>query len=167
MKNKKILGPVDLNPGTAPALMFVQQLASESPLSVTLLHVIDLNIVPQQGIYEQLRAESVAALRKLANLFFGSDQVARISVRIGRPAEEIIAEATGEASDLIVLCGPKSHRARFFSRSTTEQVLESASCATLVLPHPAKTNGRVSSSRELVPADICAFPARRETVAAA
>jgi nucleotide-binding universal stress UspA family protein len=143
MRNKHILVPLDLVRGPASALVFVQKIAAESPVGVTLVHVIDLNILPlQPAIHDQLCAESQAALRKLAKLFFGAEQAARIIVRVGRPAGEILAEAKEAEADLIVMCGPKSRRMRLLRRGTTQQVLRSASCPTLVLPHPGKPGGR-------------------------
>jgi nucleotide-binding universal stress UspA family protein len=143
MRNKHILVPLDLTRGPASALVAVQKMATESPVSVTLLHVIDLNIFPPQPeVNDQLCAESQAALRKLARLFFGAEQAARIIVRIGNPAEEIVAEARQQAADLIVMCGPKPTRTRLLRRGTTQHVLRSAACPTLVLPHPRKPRRR-------------------------
>jgi nucleotide-binding universal stress UspA family protein len=142
MRSKHILVPLDLLRGPASALAAAQQMAAESPISVTLLHVIDLNLFPvQPSINDQLCAESQAALRKLAKLFFGAEQAARIMVRFGEPAQEIIAEAREVGADLIVMCGPKSSRMRLLRRGTTQSILKSASCPTLVLPHPAKPGG--------------------------
>ena len=139
MRSKHILVPLDLVRGPANALVAVQKMAAESPVRVTLLHVVDLNIFPPQpAVNEQLCAESQAALRRLAKLFFGVEQAARISVRVGRPAQEIIAEAKESEADVIVMCGPKSGRMRLLRRGTTQRVLSSASCPSLVLPHPGK-----------------------------
>jgi nucleotide-binding universal stress UspA family protein len=145
MRSKHILVPLDLVHGPASALVAVQKMAAESPLCVTLLHVIDLNIFPvQTEINDQLCAESQAALRKLAKLFFGAEQAVRVIVRFGEPAEEIIAEAKEAQADLIVMCGPKSERLRLLRHGTTQSVLKSASCPTLVLPHPAKAGAAES-----------------------
>ena len=143
MRNKHILVPLDLVRGPASALVFVQQMAAETPVSVTLLHVVNLNIFPAQpAVNEQLCAESQAALRKLAKLFFGAEQATRIIVRAGQPASEIVAEAKAAGADMIVMCGPKPRRMRFLRRGTTQRVLSSASCPTLVLPHPGKPGKR-------------------------
>jgi nucleotide-binding universal stress UspA family protein len=139
MRSKHILVPLDLVRGPASALVFVQQMAAETPVRVTLLHVVDLNIFPPQpAVNDQLCTESQAALRKLAKLFFGAEQAVRIIVRAGQPAGEIIAEAQAAGADLIVMCGPKSRRLRLLRRGTTQRVLNSASCPTLVLPHPGQ-----------------------------
>lgn len=139
MNSKCILVPLDLMRGSPDALVYVQNMAMENALCVTLLHVVDLNIAPvQPGVYDRLCAEAEAALRKLAGLFFGTDQAVRVKVRVGKVADEIVAEAANSA-DLIVLCGPKSpKRFRLFRRSTTRRVLSSAPCPTVVLPRPAK-----------------------------
>jgi nucleotide-binding universal stress UspA family protein len=140
MRTKHILVPLDLVRGPAAALAAVQQMAADTPVCITLLNVIDLNIYPppQKSVIDELCSESQAALRKLAKLFFGAAQAARISVRLGRPADEIIAEAKAHEADLIVMCGPKAGRLRLFRRGTTQQILSSASCPALVLPHPGK-----------------------------
>jgi nucleotide-binding universal stress UspA family protein len=140
MNSKHILIPLDLLRGPSHALVFVQQMAMENPLCVTLLHVVDLNIGPvQPGIYDQLCVEGEAALRKLAKLFFGTEQAVRVAIRIGQPANEIVAEAKAGAADMIVLCGPKSPKwFRLFRRGTTQHVLASAPCPTVVLPHSGK-----------------------------
>jgi nucleotide-binding universal stress UspA family protein len=159
MRNKHILVPLDLVRGPASALVAAQQMAAESPLCITLLHVIDLNIFPPQpAVNDQLCAESQAALRKLAKLFFGAKQVVRTIVRLGQPADEIIAEAKTAGADLIVMCGPKPRRLRLLRRGTTQRVLRRACCPTLVLPHPVKSTSREPArNRWSVPEEACFF----------
>jgi hypothetical protein len=65
-------------------------------------------------------------------------------VRFGNPGKEIAAEAKESAVDLIVMCGPKSRRTRFFRRGTAQNVVRSASCPTLVLPNHVKANGKTN-----------------------
>jgi nucleotide-binding universal stress UspA family protein len=145
-------------------------MAAESLVTVTLLHVIDLNISPPlPEVNDQLCAESQAALRKLAKLFFGSEQAVRTTVRIGRPAEQIIAEAKEAEADLIVMCGPESRRMRLLRRGTTQRVLRSASCPTLVLPHPGKPGGREHGRArwESIPEESCFFGAAAQPAKAA
>jgi nucleotide-binding universal stress UspA family protein len=164
MRSKHILVPLDLVRGPASALVFVQKMAAESPVRVTLLHVIDLNIFPPQpAVNDQLCAESQAALRKLARLFFGAEQAARLIVRIGHPADEIIAEAKAAGADLIVLCGPKSRRMRLLRRGTTQRLLRCASCPTLVIPHPGTPASREPARlRRSVVEEACFFGAIAE-----
>lgn len=106
MNIKHILIPLDLMRSPCDALVFARNMAADSPVCVTLLYVLNLNIVsPGRRIYDELCMESEAALRKLARFFFGTDRAARIVVRVGLPHEEIVAEAKAESSDLIILSG--------------------------------------------------------------
>jgi universal stress protein A len=145
MNSKRILIPVDLMRGSPDALVYVQRMAQENPLCVTLLHVVDLNIAPAMpSVYDQLCAEGEAALRKLAKLFFGADQAVRVIVRVGKAAEEIVAEAKAGVADMIILSAPKtSKQFRPFHHSTTRHVLGRAPCPTVVLPRPDKVTPHV------------------------
>ncbi|MGO8700368.1 MAG: universal stress protein [Limisphaerales bacterium] len=157
MNKKHILIPLDLVRGSADALVFARQMALENPLTITLLHVVDLNIAPTvstvSDIYAQLYAESQAALGKLAKLFFGSEQAARIVVRFGKTVDEIVAEAKNEGADMIVLCGPKPAKwLPLFHKGTIHRLLRRVPCPAIVLPH------RENSSRV-----ICQGPSEEAT----
>jgi len=145
MNNNRILVPVDLLHGSSGALEFVQALAMENPLSVTLLHVVDANIAPiRPGIYDELCAEAEAALRRLARVFFGDDQATRVVIRIGKVADEIVAEARACSADLLVLGGQNSpNRFSLFRGRTTRRILKSAPCPAVVLPKAEKVNPSV------------------------
>jgi nucleotide-binding universal stress UspA family protein len=95
-----------------------------------------LNVVlPSREIYEELRAESETALRRLAGFFFGTDSAVRIVVREGLPHEEIVAEAKEESSDLVILPASKKRSWRhFLCPGTTEKIIDTAPCPTVVLP---------------------------------
>jgi len=149
MNRKHILIPLDLVHGSADALIFAQQMALETPLAITLLHVVDLNIAltvsTVSGIYAQLYAESEAALGKLAKLFFGSEQAARIVVRFGKTVEEIVAEAKNEGADMIVLCGPKPAKGlQLFRKGTIHRLLRRVPCPAIVLPQREKSSRAIS-----------------------
>jgi nucleotide-binding universal stress UspA family protein len=160
MKNNRILVPLDLLRGSAGALEFVQDLAMEKPLCVTLLHVVSANIAPiRPAVYDELCAEAEAALRRLAGLFFGNDHATRVVVRTGKVPDEIIAEAAAGAADLIVLCGQKSpKRLSLFRGRTTRRVLSSAPCPTVILPKPEKVTPYVFRPQCVTPSrpDACA-----------
>jgi nucleotide-binding universal stress UspA family protein len=137
---KRILIPLDLMRSPCDALMFARNLAAERPICITLLYVLNLNIgLPAAQIYAELHIESEKALRKLARLFFGSDEAVRIVVREGRPHEEIVAEARSTAADLVVLAGPARHNwTEFLRLGTTQKVIDAAPCPTVVLPRHEK-----------------------------
>ena len=136
MNAKRILIPVNPLKGPFEALQFAQGLASEVPIRVTLLNVVNLNVIGVESrIYNEVCAESEAALKKLAKHFFGESPSVRINVRVGRPHGEIVAEAGAESSELIIMAGPKPARwKRFLGLGTIERVVCNAPCPTLVLP---------------------------------
>ena len=136
MNIKRILVPVNLLKSSFDALQFAQGLADEVPIHVSLLNVVNLNVVKLEcRIYNEVWAESEAGLKKLAKHFFGNSPFVRINVRVGRPHEEILAEADAELSELIIMASPKPSRwKRFLGLGTVERVVRNARCPTLVLP---------------------------------
>jgi nucleotide-binding universal stress UspA family protein len=136
MNVKRILIPVNLLKGSFDALQFAQGLAGEVPIHVTLLNVVNLNVVMVESrIFNEVCAENEAALKKLAKHFFGDNPSVRINVRVGQPHEEIVAEADAELSELIIMASPKPSRwKRFLGLGTVERVVRTARCPTLVLP---------------------------------
>ena len=136
---KRILIPLDLLRGTIDPLLFVQRIAAETPVRVTLLHVVSLNVgAVGKRVYEELCSEAQAGLLKLARLFFGEEQETRVSIRIGRPHEQIIEEARSEGSNLIILsAGKPGSWARLLALGTAERVVRSAPCPSLILPRAA------------------------------
>ncbi|MGD0812701.1 MAG: universal stress protein [Verrucomicrobiota bacterium] len=161
MNIKRILIPLDLMRSPCDALAYVRDMAAESPVCVTLLYVLNLNIVPPgRKIYEELCMESEAALRKLSRLFFGADHAARIIVRVGAPHEEILAEAKAESSDLIVMSRPRRRSwSQLLHLGTTQRIIDSSPCPAVLLPRdrrgsPAQRPRRTEASEDeaLLPA---------------
>ena len=136
MNSKRILVPVNLPKSSFNSLLFAQGLADEVPIHLTLLNVVNLNVARLESrIYNEVCAESETALKKLAKLFFGDSPSVRINVRVGRPHEEILAEADAELSELIIMASPKpACWKRILSLGTVERVVRNARCPTLVLP---------------------------------
>jgi nucleotide-binding universal stress UspA family protein len=135
MNSKRILVPLDLRRSTTDAQLYLQQAASESPFCATLLYVVELNIVTPNRLYQEICAESEAALRNLSMALLGHENAARVSVRIGRPDEEILAEARASRSELILLTSSRPRRwSQPFRSRTVERVVQLAPCPTLVLP---------------------------------
>jgi nucleotide-binding universal stress UspA family protein len=136
MNSKNVLIPLDLVRSPCDALIYARDMAVETPISVTLLYVLNLNIgLAGPAVRQELLEESEAALRRLAGFFFGTDQAVRIVVREGSPHEQILAEAKKEEVDLILLTSPKDRGwKRFMRRSTVEKIIDSAPCPTLLLP---------------------------------
>jgi nucleotide-binding universal stress UspA family protein len=157
MSVKHILLPLDLMRSPCDALVFARNMAADSPVCVTLLYVLNLNIVSHGcRIHDELCAESEAALRKLAGFFFGTDRATRVVVRVGTPHEEIVAEAKAESADLIILSGPKRRNWKQLLRlSTTQKVIDASPCPAVVLPRL----GKIGPQKPHVPAVTEAAPA--------
>jgi nucleotide-binding universal stress UspA family protein len=148
MPARRILIPLDLVHSTIDPLLFVQGIATEMPICATLLHVVAVNLAPtERRVYEELCSEAQAALCKLAKLFFGDGHETRVSVRIGRPHQQIVLEARASLSELIILSGGKPRSwARLFGTGTAERVVRAAPCPTLVLPRPRPIGQSLPSS---------------------
>jgi nucleotide-binding universal stress UspA family protein len=136
MHAKRILVPVNLQSGDADALRFIDNLSRDVPVHATLLHVVNLNIFGLEGrVLDELRHENEQRLRTLTKLFFEDCRLPQLSVRLGRPHEEILAEAEAEHAELIVMASPKPSRLKWrLSPATVERVVQNAPCPTLVLP---------------------------------
>jgi nucleotide-binding universal stress UspA family protein len=74
-------------------------------------------------------------LRRIADRYFGREQAVSARVRVGKPCEQIVAEATSGQAELILLSSPKcSPWKRWYGERTVEGVVRLAPCPTLVLP---------------------------------
>jgi len=93
MNSKRILVPVNLPKSSFQLAAVCARSGERSPIHLTLLNVVNLNVARLESrVYNEVCAESEAALKKLAKLFFGEQPSVRINVRVGRPHEEILAE---------------------------------------------------------------------------
>lgn len=141
MIGKRILVPVELDQRCYEGLEFVAALGREMPLSATLLHVVELNITPlERRTYHDVCRQKETRLRALAQLFFNG-QSPEVCVRVGRPHQQILAQAESGQSELIVMATPRHTRKWWpFSVTTVERVVRAAPCLTLVLPREWKIN---------------------------
>lgn len=138
MNHSDILVPLNLENDPLEGLKFASRVAGEMSLHTTLLHVVELNIFPlDRRVYDEVCLEYQQMLQKLADRF--SQNGHRLSVRVGKPHEEILAEARDSGVELIVMGAPKSHRWRWpFHSTTVERVVREAPCQTLVMPEDRK-----------------------------
>lgn len=134
MNRSDILVPVNLEKDSLEGLKFAAHLADEMSLHATLLHVVELNIFPlDRRIYDEVCLDYQRRLENIASCFTGNP--GRPRVRIGRPHEEIVAEARDSGAELIVMGAPKNNHRRWPFRSTNvERVVREALCQTLVIP---------------------------------
>ncbi len=133
MKLERILLPLDIRRCPLEVFSVVKGLAKQQGVTVTLLHVVTLNIAaPEKGVYEALGRDARWHLERLARGCLRPSVAANTRVRFGKPAEEILAEAAAGSADLIVLASkPPSFWSRFFGPlvpRVVERVIREASC---------------------------------------
>ena len=133
MKPERILLPLDIRKCPLEVFSVVNDLAKQSGVTVTLLHVVSLNIAaPEKGLYEQLSREAHWHLERLGRGCLRPGVTTITRGRFGKPAEEILAEAADGNVDLIVLAsGLPSFWSRLFARlvpRVVERVIREASC---------------------------------------
>jgi nucleotide-binding universal stress UspA family protein len=104
MKPKRILLPLDIRKCPLEAFSVVNDLAKHPGATVILLHVVTLNIAaPDNRVFEELGREAGWYLARLARKHLHPAASTLIHVRIGKPADEILAEAKAEKVDVIIL----------------------------------------------------------------
>lgn len=107
---RRFLVPVDFSDSSLRALRYAVGLAEESGGSLTIVYVVaadygwlDLGREQYRDLDKALQKQAAAELRALADINVPRNMRADLEVRIGRPAEEIVAAASESKSDLIVL----------------------------------------------------------------
>lgn len=154
---KRLLVPVDFSDLSLRALRYAVGLAQESRGSLIIVHVVaadhgwlDLGREQYRDLDEALQKQAAVELRALAGANVPRNMQADLEVRIGRPAEEIVAAASESKSDLIVL----STRGltgldRYLIGSVAERVARLAPCPVLLLP-PGKQLSKRAQARPAV-----------------
>jgi len=104
MQPKRILVPVDVRNCSLEVFDPVNTFARGPGVTIILLHVLHVSIVaPENRLYEELVQEAQERLQRLAERCIGGSSTTVIHVRMGKPAEQILAEAKAECADLIIL----------------------------------------------------------------
>ena len=137
MKPEKIVFPIDLAKCALEALALFNSLAQRPDATITLLHVVNLNLLsPDRRLYDEVCREAEQRLEKLAGESLHAAAV-RVRVRLGKPAQGIVAEATEQKADLIVLpihAGTaRKHRFAPFVPKIVEHVSRNAPCGVFVV----------------------------------
>lgn len=154
---RRFLVPVDFSESSLDALRHAVGLAEESGGSLTIVHVIaadygwlDIGREQYRDLDKALQKQAAAELRALADANVRRNVPADLEVRIGRPAEEIVAAANESKSDVIVL----STRGltgldRFLIGSVAERVARLAPCPVYLMP-PGKESPSRKQARPAV-----------------
>jgi nucleotide-binding universal stress UspA family protein len=104
MKPKRILVPIDIARCPLEVFTRVNAFAGRPGVTVILLHVVTVKIAEADNrLFEELGREAGWHLERLARKHVHPDASTLIHVRIGKPADEILAEAKAENVDLIIL----------------------------------------------------------------
>jgi nucleotide-binding universal stress UspA family protein len=136
MKTQNILIPVNL--AKCPLEIFSLIKSFDSDSTVTMLHVINLNLfAPPARLIDEVCREAERRLQAAERKFLNREVNSRVCVRAGDLSEEILAEAKRIESDLIVLTSRnKPPWKRFLNRfgSPLTKVVQEAPCAVGVVP---------------------------------
>lgn len=147
LSGQRILIPVDFSDSSLDALRYAARVAVESDGSLTIVHVVPadygwLGIGRDESreLDKLLQRQAADRLRALVKANIPQKIQADLEVRIGRPAEEIVAAATESKCDLIVL-STHGHTGldRYLIGSVADRVARLAPCPVFLM-RPAKTS---------------------------
>ncbi|MGE5209253.1 MAG: universal stress protein [Alphaproteobacteria bacterium] len=145
IRRGRILVPVDFSESSEAALRHAVGLAAESDASLVIIYVVPadygwLGIGRDQSrnLDRSLQRQAADRLRSFAEENLSHNVTADLEVRVGRPAEEIVAAATESKCNAIVL----STRGvtgldRYFIGSVADRVARLAPCPVFLIP-PAR-----------------------------
>lgn len=138
---RRLLVPVDFSDSSLRALRHAAKLAAESGGSLVIVHVVpaDYGLLgigreESRDLDRSLQRQAAARLRALVDSQIRENVPADLEVRIGQPAEEIIAATNESKCDLIVI----STRGitgldRYLIGSVADRVARLAPCPVILL----------------------------------
>jgi nucleotide-binding universal stress UspA family protein len=144
---RHLLCPTDFSAASSSAVQFALSLAAESDACLTLLHVLEWpwheppqpsieELPPEQGFALAMfrRGSEERARRQLEALVPRTGPTVRVSVVSGTPYEQVLAAASRENTDLIILgVGRRSALNLALLGSTANHVVRAAECPVLTL----------------------------------
>jgi nucleotide-binding universal stress UspA family protein len=141
VKPQRILVPVDFSDSSARALQHAAKLAAESGGTLAIVHVVPADYGwlgvgrdESRDLDRSLQRQAADRLRGFADEHVGHNMAADLEVRIGQPAEEIVAAARESKCNSIVL----STRGltgldRYLIGSVADRVVRLAPCPVILL----------------------------------
>lgn len=154
VKPRRILVPVDFSNSSARALRYAAKRASETGGSVIIVHVVPADYGwlgfgrnELRDLDRSLQRQALERLRVFAEENVGEDVAADLEVRLGQPAEEIVAAAQDAKCDSIVL----STRGltgldRYLIGSVAHRVAQLAPCPVVLVRPGKRSPGRKQKS---------------------
>jgi nucleotide-binding universal stress UspA family protein len=142
VKPQRLLVAIDFSTPSEHALHHAAELAVLSGGSLILLHVVPadygwLGIGREElrDLDKALQRQAVERLRALAGAYAGQHLPVDVEIRIGQPAEQIIAAANESKCDAIVLSTHGiSGLDRYLIGSVADRVARLASCPIFLIP---------------------------------
>ncbi len=131
---RKIIVPVDLGALERGEKIFRLARALSPEADVILLNVVEdmpsyIAIDVPTGLIERALKDARAELTALKERV---GLAARIEVRTGQPAREILAAAGEHSADLVIIASHRPDFSNYFIGSTADRVVRHATCAVLV-----------------------------------
>jgi nucleotide-binding universal stress UspA family protein len=139
---RRLLVPVDFSEPSFQALRHAIELAKELRATLRILHVVAaddgwlrLGREEFRDLDKSLQKQATKELQAMAKAHVPRKVRANLEVRIGRPAEEIVAAASDANSDVIVL-STHGHTGldRLLIGSVAERVMRMAPCPVFLIP---------------------------------
>ena len=154
---RRLLVPIDFSDSSLRALRYAVDLAKDAGGSLTIVHVVsadygwlEIGREEYRDLDKSLQKQAAGELRALADANVPRNVSADLEVRIGRPAEEIVAAASETKSDLIVLSTHgRTGLDRYLIGSVAERVARLAPCP-VYLMRPGKQTPKPEQPRPAV-----------------
>jgi nucleotide-binding universal stress UspA family protein len=155
---KRILVPVDFSDSSARALRHAAEEARNAGGSLTVVYVVPADYGwlgigrdESRDLDRSLQQQAAGRLRAFANEHVDQNVAADLEVRIGQPAEEIVAAARESKSDSIVL----STRGltgldRYLIGSVADRVARLAPCPVLLMRPGKRSPGKKKGSSRVM-----------------
>lgn len=150
---RRVLVPVDFSDSSLSALRYAVGLAMKFHASLTVVHVVaadygwlGIGQKASREYDETLQSQAVEQLRALVKTHIPQRVAADLEVRLGRPAEEIVAAATESNADLILL-STHGHTGLdlYLIGSVADRVARLAPCPVFLMrpgkPSPSRKRG--------------------------
>jgi nucleotide-binding universal stress UspA family protein len=137
LRLRNVLVPVDFTDGSLRSLPYALFLVRQLGCTVTLLHVVKLNIVGEERgvpLARFLEEEKSAAERTLQQIALSLCLPARVIVKVGAPAPTILHEVAGLEIDLIIIArNPRKSIWQRLDPSVSRRIISESPCPTLVV----------------------------------
>jgi nucleotide-binding universal stress UspA family protein len=142
---KTILAPTDFSPHAEGALRYAASLAERLGATLHLLHVLPDVVVPvgpdptltpslPPEYYTETEQQSLQALRELLKPTWGQIPDSEVAVRWGNPVDGIVAYATDQKIDLIVIATHgRTGLSHVLLGSVAERIVREAPCPVLTI----------------------------------